>query len=204
MIITEDGNFTKAAESINYRYDHPKLIYAFLRCLGITRAIEIGCHIGYTSCWMAKAIQENGGGMLYCIDPFCWVEEPQEEAWNQSIDSCGVRDAVTLIKGRSQEVEWPSDIECVFVDGNHTYPVAKHDAEKARDMGARLIFLHDTVAWDGSRRHAEEIMDDPAWSGWDKMQVNSECGITVLLKQSQKPASWGEDSGEQWDKPTES
>lgn len=199
------STFLTNVDQIDYKYDHPLLIYSLMRCFKIRHAIEIGCHIGYTSCWMARAIQENkdyfdDDGMLTCIDPFCWVNEKQEELWNKHIDACGVRDSVQLIKGRSQEVEWPK-AELVFVDGNHTYPVAKHDTEMARDIGAHIIILHDTVAWEGSRRHSEELRDDPAWDGWDKMDINTECGMMILIKRSEKQPSWGEDAGEQWDKP---
>lgn len=195
------NQFRETAAKIPYQYRHPEMIYALIRWLQVKTAIEIGTHIGMTACWMARALQENGGGHLHCIDPFCWTNESQEEQWRANIEMCGVSDVVTLIKGRSQEVEWPS-AELVFVDGNHTYPVARHDADKARDGGARCIILHDTVAWEGSRIHAEEIRTAPAWGEWDKMEVNFDCGMMILIKREVKPPSWGEDSGEQWDKPT--
>jgi predicted O-methyltransferase YrrM len=176
------------------------MLHALIRWLQIKSAIEIGTHIGMTACWMGQAMKENGDGHLYCIDPFCWTNENQEEQWNTNIDKCGVRDYVTLIKGRSQEVEWPK-AELVFVDGNHTYPVAKYDAEKARDRGAICIVLHDTVAWEGSRKHADEIRTDPSWSEWDKMEANFDCGLMVLLKRESKGPSDGEDIGEKWDLP---
>lgn len=193
--------FREKAATIPYQYRHPEMIYALIRWLRITTAIEIGTHIGMTACWMARAIQENGGGRLVCIDPFCWVQEKQEEQWCANVEMCGISDTVILIKGRSQEVEWPT-AEFVFVDGNHTYPVAKHDAEKARNIGARCIILHDTVSWEGSRKHAEEVRTDPAWSEWDKIEANFDQGIMILLKREPKGPCEGEDIGEKWDVPT--
>lgn len=192
-----NSEFKYRVGSIPYQYRHPKMIAALISWLQIKTAIEIGTHIGFCACWMGKALKENGGH-LYCIDPFCWVEENQEEQWRANIELCELQDTVTLIKGRSQEVEWPL-AELVFVDGNHTYPVAKHDAEQARENGARCIILHDTVAWEGSVKHADEVRTDPAWGDWDKVEANFDCGIMILLKREPKPPSWGEDSGEKWD-----
>lgn len=195
------NDFYRAVETIPYQYRHPRMLHALIRWLQVRTVLEIGTHIGYAACWMAQALRENGGGMLHCIDPFCWVNENQEEQWRENISKCGVADHVTLIRGRSQEVEWPV-AELVFVDGNHTYTVAKHDADRARDMGARCLILHDTVAWEGSRRHAEEIRADPQWDGWDKMEANFDCGMMILLRRESKPPCEGEDIGEHWDKPT--
>lgn len=205
--------FLNLVEAIPYQYSHSKIIHSLMISLKVKTAIEVGCHIGYTSVWMAQALKENFDGfvvhegesrigVLACIDPFCWVNETQEEQWVENVCKCEVSDYVELIKGRSEEVEWPK-AEFVFVDGNHTYPVAKHDAEKARDVArARCIVLHDTIAWDGSRKHADEVRVDPAWEGWDKLEIPSECGMMILMRRDPLPESWGHDIGEQWDKPT--
>lgn len=195
--------FFARVEKIPYQYTHPRLIYSIIRTLGIRRVIEIGCHIGYATCWMARGVQENGGGAVYCIDPFCWVNEAQESQFVANTSACDVHREVCLIKGRSEEVAWPISPELVFVDGNHTYPVAKHDADKAKLMGAKVIILHDTVAWEGSRKHSEETREqlNAEWAGWDFMDINSECGMTILIRREPKKPQWGEDIGEQWDKP---
>lgn len=195
--------FEETVSKIPYQYAHPKALHMLVRWLEPEVVVEIGSHIGMTACWIGRAIQENNKGRLFCIDSFCWTNETQEEQWEANLLACGVRDWVTLIRGRSQEVEWPSSVDLAFVDANHTYPVCKHDAEKARSLGATCIVLHDTVSWEGSRKYAEEMRTAQDWQGWDFLEENSECGLLIAKKRFPKGECEGFDIGEFWDKPTE-
>lgn len=192
--------FEQEAGRIPYQYKHPFMLYALIKWLKPQTVVEVGTHIGMSAVWMARGLQENGDGKLYCIDPFCWVNEDQENLWNKHVDACGVRGQVELIKGRSQEVVWPKKINIAFVDANHTYDCAKHDVDKARDFGATIIAMHDSVSWEGSRRYAEEIK--ASWKDWDFLEENSEGGLLIAKKQEPKVECWGLDIGEQWDTPT--
>lgn len=198
------GEFVEAASKINYQYRHPEFLYALVKWTRPCTVVEVGTHIGMSAVWMARGLQETLVGSklcrLYCIDPFCWVEEPQEALWNAAVDSCGVRDVVELIKGRSQEVEWPLAVDMAFIDGNHVYEVCKHDAEKARSLHAKVIAIHDSVAWEGSRRYADEMR--ATWQGWDFVEENVDCGLLVAKRREERPECWGHDIGEKWDKPT--
>jgi len=192
--------FEESAGSIPYQYRHSRFIGALVMWLQPETVVEVGTHIGATAVWIARALQLMGKGRLYCVDPFCWTEEYQEEQWEANLTLCGVRDWATLIKGRSQEVEWPERVDFAYIDGNHTYDVCKHDVEKAVKLGATLIAIHDTVSWEGSRKFSEEMR---AWEGWDFLEENSECGLLVARKREPKPACDGLDIGEKWDTPTE-
>lgn len=191
--------FEVAARAIPYQYVHPRILHGLIRWLEPEVVVEVGTHIGMSAAWMARALQENNHGRLYCIDPFCWPE-PQEEQWEANLRACGVRDWVTLIRGRSEEVLWPTPVDMAFIDGNHTYQVCKHDAQVAANLFAKVIVLHDTVAWEGSRLFAEEMR--ATWADWDFLEDNRDCGLLIAKRREPKPASWGQDIGEQWDKPT--
>lgn len=191
--------FEAQAAAIPYQYKVPRFLYALIRWLSPIHVVEVGTHLGMSAVWMARALQENGdGGRLTCIDPFCWREEAQEASWNANIDACGVRDTVTLIKGRSQEVEWPARVDFAYIDGNHTYEVCKHDIQRAVDLGATCVAIHDTVSWEGSRRCADELRSRTVW---DILENNAECGLLIAKKREPKPPCEGRDVGEKWDKP---
>jgi predicted O-methyltransferase YrrM len=192
--------FRAIADRIPYQYRHPFFLYSLVRWLQPKTVVEIGTHLGMSAVWMARGVQENGDGHLWCIDPFCWVNESQEEQWHNNILACGVQDHVTLIKGRSEEVEWPAKIDMAFIDGNHTYPVCKYDTEKAVALGARIIAIHDTVSWEGSRKYADEIRT--TWKDWDFLEAMFDEGMLIGIRRDPKGECRGFDIGEQWDKPT--
>jgi len=209
--------FEESAGSIPYQYRHSRFIGALVMWLQPETVIEVGTHVGATAVWIARAFQLLGKGRLYCIDPFCWTDEDQEEQWEANMAQCGVRDWATLIKGRSQEVKWPERVDFAYIDGNHTYEVCKHDVEKAVALGATLIAIHDTVSWEGSRKYAERIRmeiacthdqeysqsPDDWFVDWDIFEAEFDCGITILKKRMPKGECDGFDIGEKWDTPTE-
>lgn len=193
--------FRAIAARIPYQYRHPFFLYALVRWLRPQNIVEIGTHLGMSAVWLARGVQENGVGHLWCIDPFCWSNEPQEKLWHNNILACGVQDHVTLIKGRSQEVEWPASLDMAFIDGNHTYPVCAYDTEKAVSLGAKCIAIHDTVSWEGSRKYADEIR--VTWAKeWDFLEAVFDEGMLIAVKREKKGECRGFDIGEQWDKPT--
>ena len=200
--------FEREVEAIPYQYRHPRFLYSLIRWLRPKVCVEVGTHIGYAACWLVRGLQENGEGVLHCIDPFCWVTENQEEQWERNTLRCDVRDRIMLWKGRSQEVIWPERIDFAYIDGNHTYDVAKHDVIKAIKLGASCIAMHDTVSWEGSRnladnfRIAKETGLPIEGSQWDLFEQNFDDGLMVLLKWEPKGPCRGKDIGEVWDKPT--
>lgn len=195
--------FEQSAAAIPYQYPHPLILAAIVRWLKPQTCVEIGSHIGMTAVHLARALQENGSGRLFCIDSFCWINETQEEQWEANLTTCGVREVVRFVKGRSQEVTWPEHIDFAFVDANHTYGAAKHDIEKARSLGATVIAMHDTVSWEGSRKYAEEMRESKDWKGWDFLEENSEGGLMIVKRREPKVDSWGVDVGELWDRSVE-
>lgn len=193
--------FKEVAATIPYQYRHPEFLYSLVKWLRVANVVEIGTHIGMTAVWLARALQEQGFGHLWCIDNFCWVQEKQEEQWRNNIAITGVEEVVTLIKGRSQVVPWPHRVDLAFVDGNHIYDVCKHDAEKAVELGAKCVILHDTVSWEGTRKYSEHmrLVHSDLWAEWDLMEVNFDEGLMIALKREAKGECRGLDIGEKWD-----
>ena len=68
----ETGDFFKRVDEVfhDWKYDHPRILYALIRSLKPLVVVEVGTYRGYAAAWMARALQENGIGMLYCIDDF--------------------------------------------------------------------------------------------------------------------------------------
>lgn len=189
--------FCKAAGAIPYQYRHPEFLYGLIRWRKPRIIIEVGTHIGMAAVWMARAIQENGVGCLYCIDSFCWKEHDQRRLWEANMKACGVRDTITLIEGRSEEVQWPAMVDMAYIDGNHSYKMCRWDAEKAVTLGASCVALKTIDHFAGVRRYSEEIR--LTWSGWDFIEGNFDTGLMVAIKREKKPVPDHPDFDE-WDK----
>lgn len=189
--------FIEEVERIPYRYRAPRILYGLIRWLEPDVIVEVGTHIGYAACWMGRALEENGHGRLYCIDNWCWTEHDQKAQWEVNLAACGVRDVVTLIEGRSQEVCWPESIDFAYVDGNHTYPTSTLDCIKAKRLGAAVIAIHDTVACEGTARMARTVRY--LWHDWDVLEDNAEQGLLIAKRQEPKPEPTVMDCDEKWD-----
>lgn len=198
-MITLD-QFEAAAGRIPYQYSHPRFLHDLIRWLRPTSVVEVGTHLGISAVWMARALQENGGGgRLYCIDNFCWREEPnQERDWFRHTSECAVGDVVSLLKGRSEEVAWPERVDFAYIDGNHSSQVCRHDTEKARRLGATCVCLNDTATCAGVQSVAEDMR--AGWRGWDFIEVNFDAGLLVAMKREPRlPPT--QDDMDPWDKP---
>jgi predicted O-methyltransferase YrrM len=199
------NQFCEAAGRIPYQYRHPNFLYALVKWLRPGSVVEVGTHLGMSAVWMARGLQENGlrspsellGGRLHCIDNFCWADQPnQERDWNANIDACGVRNWVSLLKGRSQDVAWPTKVDMAYIDGNHSYKVCKHDIAKARGLGASCIVLNDISTCAGVRLAAKELrMIDI----FDTISVPFDAGLLVAVRREPLPEPTQGDF-DPWDK----
>lgn len=190
--------FRQQAGLIPYQYRHSEFLYGLIRWLRPTSVVEVGTHLGMSAVWMARALQENGGGTLTCIDNFCWADQPdQKRSWFENTSRCGVGDFVRLVEGRSQEVEWPGRVDFAYIDGNHTSKVCRHDTEEARRRGAICVCLNDTATCAGVQKVADDMR--VGWRGWDFLEVPFDAGLLVALKREARPAPI-QDDVDPWDK----
>ena len=192
--------FKAAADAINYQYRHPHMLYALVKWLQPRSVVEVGTHLGMSAVWMARGLQENGSGLLHCIDNFCWRDQPtQEQQWQHNILTCGVADQVRLLRGRSEEVEWPDRVDMAYIDGNHTQRVCQYDLDKALSRLASCIVFNDTATCVGVQRVADLFRIDGR-GGWDFLEVPFDAGLLIALKRQSRPAATQGDF-DQWDKP---
>lgn len=174
--------FAAIAGKINYQYRHPHFLYALVKWLRPKTIVEVGTHIGMSAVWMARGCQENGEGHLYCIDSFCWTWENQEQQWKANVTACQVESTITLLSGRSQEVDWPKQIDMAYIDGNHTYDVCKHDCEKAMEAGASCLVLNDASSSIGVYQVSSELKIYSKQRKFNFIEAYFDCGLLVMLK----------------------
>src|SRR4051812_20105134 len=124
-------NFFDKVEKLfaTWHYDHPRILYALIRSLKPTIAVEIGTYRGYAACYMAQALKENGNGHLYCIDDFSEGMQKKFDAnhWRSNLEECNLLNWTTLLRGKSSEVKWPDKVDFAYIDGWHGYTTVVED-----------------------------------------------------------------------------
>lgn len=165
---------------------HSLLMYGLCRWLNVTQAVEVGPCFGKCSVWIARAIQENGGGKLTVIDDFSLM--PQAEGTlMQNIESCGVSDTIEVLKADSQKLERFPSCEFAFIDGDHSYEGCYQDVLKSMAAGARCVVLHDTNAWWGPREFIETVRGQGFQYECEVIEANHDEGLAVLMRREAKP-----------------
>jgi hypothetical protein len=147
------GDLTKLrATSAGYQavnYESGILLYSLVRKHRPRRLLEIGTGRGYGALCMAMALEEGGiDGRIVTIDTRAY-DEPQEwaiddgtgprvarlsrrDVWERHVES-RLRERVRQVHGSSFDglalllAEAGDPVEMVYIDGDHTHPVVRHD-----------------------------------------------------------------------------
>lgn len=148
--------------------------YQLARMIGAKSVFELGSGYGYSTAWFAKAVKENGGGVVHHT---IWEEELSKRAASH-LSALGSADIVQFHVSEAVEalrkMEGPFDIIFNDIDKEgypDSLPVVK---EKLRSGGLLII---DNMLWHGQtldpddheasteaiRRFTRDITTDPDW-----------------------------------------
>jgi predicted O-methyltransferase YrrM len=120
--------------------------YQTARLINARSIYELGSGYGYSTAWFAKAVQENGGGI---VDHVVWDEELSQMA-GRHLSALGYGDIVRYTVGEAvqslREAEGPFDL--IFNDINKpAYPSSLEVIEQKLRPGGVLII--DNMIWSG-------------------------------------------------------
>jgi predicted O-methyltransferase YrrM len=166
------------------------LCYQVARMIGARRIFELGSGYGYSTAWFARAVQENGGGVVHHV---VWDEGLSQKARGHlgalgygGIVTYHVAEAVQALR----ETSGPFDLIFNDID-KHGYPDSLPViAEKLRPGGVLII---DNMIWHGAifdaddhspategvREFTRRITTDP---GWIASLVPVRDGVIVAYK----------------------
>ena len=133
--------------------------------------LEIGSHLGASSCYLAAGIKERGG-TLFCVDT--WNNETMPEGQRDTFaqfrkNTAGLAQTLVPIRKRSLELtvsDLQTPLALVFIDGDHSYYAVKADFELIRPWLAdgAVVAFHDTVAFEGVCRLVGEVLASGSFS----------------------------------------
>ena len=122
-------------------------LYQIARMTGARRIFELGSGYGYSTAWFARAVRENGGGVVHHV---VWDEGLSQKARGY-LGRLGYDDIVQYHMGEAVETlrqtEGPFDLMFNDID-KHGYPASiPVIKEKLRPGGTLLI---DNMLWHGA------------------------------------------------------
>jgi predicted O-methyltransferase YrrM len=177
------AEFLKATDDIHSSVTtrHVFMLYGLIRWLRPNTVLEIGAWHGYSTVWMARALQEmEGQRKLYTIDDFS-DQNTDLEILRANLRLAGVEEVVEILHGDSMKVDWPEPpLDFVYIDGNHSLAHAEYDFYKALEYGASCVVMHDTTSWWGSRAVVDNFRRSQQ-SQWDYIEVPFDEGLTIFL-----------------------
>ena len=142
------------------------------QCPKASIALEIGSHLGASSCYIAAGLKQNGGH-LFCVDT--WENETMPEGKQDTFlefqkNTTGVKQQITPIRKRSEDVndtDFKAPLNLVFIDGDHSYEVTKQDFECVQQWIAEdgIIAFHDFSSenFEGVTRVVGEALASGKW-----------------------------------------
>lgn len=120
--------------------------YLMARAIGARNVFELGSGYGYSTLWFARAVRENGGGVVHHT---VWDEDLQRRA-RTNVEEAGYSNTVSFHLGEAvqtlRETDGPFDVVFNDIDKDGypaSLPVMK---EKLRVGGLILI---DNMLWQG-------------------------------------------------------
>ena len=149
-----------------------KLYELAFNCPSGAVALEIGSHLGASSCYIAAGLKQNNGHLL-CVDT--WANETMIEGMQDTYsefnkNTSGVTKQITTIRKRSDDViedDVKAKLNLVFIDGDHSYQAVKKDFEIVQKWMSEdgIIAFHDfdNVNFEGVSRVVGEALASGKW-----------------------------------------
>ena len=120
--------------------------YLLARLTRARRVFELGSGFGYSTAWFARAVQENGGGVVHHS---VWDEGLSRQA-RRHLEVLGLADLVEFHVGESVDAlaRIPDTVDLVFNDiDKDAYPASLDAIERRLRSGGVLIV--DNALWNG-------------------------------------------------------
>lgn len=152
-----------------------QLCYLLARLAGAKRVFELGSGYGYSTAWFARAVKENGGGVVHHV---VWDEGLSRRA-RTHLSALGYEDIIHYTVGEAVETlrSTPGPFDVIFNDiEKQDYPASLPViAEKLRPGGVLIV---DNLLWHGRifdpnnhtpateaiREFTRMISSSPAWA----------------------------------------
>lgn len=117
-----------------------QVLYALTRALEVTKAAELGTHVGCSATHITTALQANGGGTLYAVDPWEGAGSGIPDELRPFVQQIAAHGEDWLKTRRMQ-------FELIYEDANHSLDEVRDiwTAAIPRLRAGGLIISHDAL-----------------------------------------------------------
>lgn len=155
-----------------------QLCYLTARLMGARSVFEMGSGYGYSTAWFARAVQENGGGVVHHV---VWSEELSQKARGH-LGALGYGGIVQYKVSEATQAlrETPGPFDLIFMDiDKHGYPAALPViSEKLRTGGVLIV---DNMLWSGRVLDPKDNSKDTAGIRELTRLLTSDAGWTTTI-----------------------
>jgi len=137
-----------------------KLMYLLSRAIGARKVFEMGSGYGYSTLWFARAVRENGGGVVHHT---VWHEDLHQRA-RANIAEAGYGDIVQYHLGEAvQALRETNDVfDIIFNDiDKDGYPASLPVMKEKLRVGGMIMI--DNMLWHGRIYQSDD--KDPSTEG---------------------------------------
>jgi MMP 1-O-methyltransferase len=128
-------------------------------CTGRGVIAEIGSYRGRSAVCLGLGSQAGHHVPIFAVDVH---HENRLRRFTRNVERAGVRELVTPVIGRSQEIAATFDepLEFLFIDGAHDYESVREDFERwvPKLIDGGWLAMHDTCWTEGPRRVADTLV----------------------------------------------
>lgn len=174
------------------------VLYSLVRSAKPQTIVEVGSAYGYSTCYIAAALQRNGFGKLYSIDPHeptRWNDgNPAEDTFvvvRDRLKKLRLSQYVCQIREYSQHAlaQWDQPIDMLLLDGSHSYEDVKRDffGFLPHVANAGLVLFHDTMweyhrdsKWYRSDQGVPKLVQELQENGYPMITLREGWGLTIL------------------------
>ena len=177
--------------------DSAFLLYGLVKAAKPEVVVEIGSARGRSTCFIGKALQENGHGKVFAIDPHTrtdWNDDDSTDTYEillSNVTALGLQDVVEICRSTSDNVatKWKGPIDMLFIDGDHSYEGALHDWQSfvpfVRPFGS--VIFHDTL-WDlkPDQKYSRpdmgvpRLVDELRVAGYPVITIDRDFGVSLI------------------------
>jgi len=174
------------------------VVYALVRSAKPEVVVEVGSSYGYSTCYIAAALQRNSRGMLYSIDPHeatGWNDgNPSDDTYRivqDRLAALRLSRYVTQVRTYSQLAikQWDKPVDLLLLDGSHSYEDVKNDffGFLPHLVEGGMVLFHDSMweyhrdsKWYRSDQGVPLFVQELQDSGYPMVTLREGWGLTLL------------------------
>ena len=138
-------------------------LYQLIRAMDLRRVVELGTWYGYTSAWLAQAVEDNGGGEAHFVD----LEERHVERTRAAVERLDLKTTACAFIHKPSVAylaDIPHDMQFVFLDDDKER-VKEKIAMISQRCARCLVAIHDAETQSFLRNERAVLLPIPPADG---------------------------------------